>query len=215
LKHERWAILTVVAGTALFGGAMALRHIVDPWWTNAVAAIVTLVLSLACLRDQVRPLLAFRRSAALLAVGLGLVLVLVTHGGFRLAIGMLADLEQNVARLYRDISGATLGVAVRVTLTVLIVAAEELLWRGVAVELCQARLSRVGTAAASTALYALPQLIGGSLVLVVVAAAVGTVFTLQRIVTGRVMDPMITHAIWSVSVFSLTPLSPKRWHVFV
>lgn len=202
----RWAVLVVILGTALFGAAMAGRHAVDPWLTNAAAATITILLSAAVLRRGLGRLLAFRTRTALLAAALGALMVAGTHLSFQGAVHMLPNLAAEVERLYRDISAATLGLAMRLLLVVLIVAAEEFLWRGVVVELCHSRLSRTGTVLVATILYALPQLIGGSWVLVAAATAAGTVFTLQRVLTGRVTDPLITHTLWSVAVFEFLPL---------
>jgi len=61
--------------------------------------------------------------------------------------------------------------------------------------------------AMSVALYVVPQLPGHVPVLIAAAAGLGSVFAAQRLVTGRLSDALITHAIWSVAVFVVFPVS--------
>lgn len=207
MTPRRWAVLAVILGTALFGAAMAGRHVVDPWLSSTGAAIVALVLSSLALRSGTGRLLSFDAHTATFAVALGVLMVIGTHLSFRGAIQLVPSLAEEVQRLYRDISSGTPGRAVRVPLIVLIVAAEEILWRGVVIELCHGRLSRGWIVWAATLLYALPQLIGGSWVLVAAATVTGTIFAWQRVLTGRLTDSLVTHTLWSVAVFSLLPLA--------
>ena len=55
-------------------------------------------------------------------------------------------------------------------------------------------------------LYVLPQLAGGVPLLIVAATLLGALFATQRLVTGRLVDPLLTHVVWSVSVFVVVPL---------
>ncbi|MCG8416795.1 MAG: CPBP family glutamic-type intramembrane protease [Proteobacteria bacterium] len=206
MTPDRLAVFAIALGTVLFGAAIAGRHIINPWWTNAAAAVVTIAASWAALRFRLRRLFAFRANTALIAVGLGVLMVTATHAGFRIAVEIFPDLGHEVARLYGDINDTTPGVVFAVPLIAMIATAEEVLWRGIAIELCQHRFSRAFTAMVAIALYALPQLIGGAWILVAAAVVVGTVFTVQRLITGGIVEPLITHAVWSVSIFSLVPV---------
>ncbi len=199
--------LALALGTAAFGAAMAGRHALNPWATNAVAALLAFTVAWPVLRGRLRELLAFRTGPALAAVGLGAVLVALTHLGFQVAIDLLPGLAPEVEELYQDINQNNPGWAATVVLIAVIAAAEETLWRGVAVDLCSARLSKWNTGVAATALYAVPQLVAGAPVLIMAAVVLGAVLTAQRLITGRLTEPLITHTIWSVSVFNLLPLS--------
>lgn len=203
---ERRALLTVALATVLFGAAIAARHIVNPWWTNTGAAIIATVAAAATLRGQLSGLFGFQLGPALIAVALGALMVGATHLGFRAAVELYPSLGHDVSRLYRDITDTTPGIVITIPLVCFIVAAEEIVWRGVAIEWCQTRLSPAATAATAVALYALPQLIGGSWILIAAALVVGVVFTVQRMMTNRITEPLISHAIWSLSVFTLVPL---------
>jgi membrane protease YdiL (CAAX protease family) len=200
------AVAAVALGTILFGAAIAARDLVDPWLTNSGAAIVAIALSAAVLRAELRSLLAFRLPDALLAAGLGVLMVAATHLAFRIAVELAPSWGRTVSTLYQTIGETTPGATIAVPLIALIVTAEELLWRGVAIGLTRRRWPRGTAAGAAVALYAAPQLIGGSWVLIAAAVAVGAVFTCQRLLTGRITDPLITHLVWSASIFSLVPL---------
>ena len=112
----------------------------------------------------------------------------------------------DVTGLYFHISQTAPPTALLVLFIVLIVIAEELVWRGVAFVLLGDHRSRAQLIVISTVLYALPQLIGGSWVLVCAALSLGTLLGLQRARSGRLTEAMITHAVWSVAIFGLVPL---------
>lgn len=206
MTRQRWGVVAIALGTIMFGAAIAYRDVVSPWLTNLAAAMVAIALASFALRGQARKLLAFRPRSTAVAVGLGLLMVAATHASFRVAVGLLPGLEDRVADLYSDIRTTTLGVAITIPLIMAVVFSEELLWRGVAIELCRRRLSRPSAALVAVGLYAAPQLIGGSWILVAAAVVVGGVLTAQRLITKRLTEPIITHAIWSLSIFSLAPL---------
>ncbi len=205
MTHPKLAPWVVVACTAAFGLALTTRDLFNPWLTNAGAAAAALALSVLVLGPRLRALLAFRLPSALLAAGFGALLVAATHASYLAATALFPALETEVGALYRDIEPKLPGVTTALV-TTLIVAAEELLWRGVSVEVLARRLSRLGVFVGAVALYAIPQVIGGSWILVATALALGALLTAQRLRTGRLTEPLITHVIWSVSIFYALPL---------
>lgn len=205
---ERTALATasLAVGIALFGITMATRDAVNPWLSNAAVALVVGSVAAVLLGPRLRTLFAFRPGPVLVAAALGAVMVGLTHLGYRIAAAASPALGQTVEGLYGDISDAP-NRAVTVGLVIAIVVTEELLWRGLAVELLGRRASPAWIAAAAVALYALPQIIGGSAILVCAAVVLGLVFTIQRLITARLTEPVVTHAIWGVSVFALVPVT--------
>lgn len=193
--------------TACFAAALALRAQLNPWWSSAAAAAVAIAASSVALRDRLRPLCAVRASAVAGAVALGVAMVAATHAAYRALIAVVPDLEREVSALYRDVGPDAPGPALTVALIAVIVTAEELVWRGVAVELVHDRLSAARTVAVTVALYAVPQLAGGEWVLIAAAVGAGAVFAAQRVVTRGLVAPLVTHAIWSASIFSALPLT--------
>jgi uncharacterized protein len=205
VRHPTLAPWVVVACTAAFGVALATRDLVNPWISNAGAAAAALALSVWILGPRLRALLAFRLPSALFAAGLGILLVAATHAGYDATTALFPALEAIVAELYRDIETSPPGIATALVIA-MVVLAEEVLWRGVAVEVFERHLTQFGAFAGATVLYAIPQVIGGSWLLVATALALGALFTAQRLHTGRLTEPLITHTIWSVSVFFAIPL---------
>jgi membrane protease YdiL (CAAX protease family) len=205
--RRNWAaLLTLVATTILFGLAIATRDEYDPWRSNLFAGMIGIVLSVFVLRRSLRELLSVNRPSALLAAGLGLGMVAATHLGYQAATWLVPELQAVVETLYLDIEQTSPPLALKVGLILIVVAAEEFIWRGVAHTLLSDHLSKLWIVLFGTLLYALPQLIGGSWLLLCAALFVGTVFGIQRTVHGRLTEALITHGIWSVAIFSLVPL---------
>ena len=201
------ATWVLVAVTALFGGAMALRTAINPWWSNSAVALVALGLGAAVLRSRWRDLLAVRGPHLLLAVTAGLALVAATHVAFDLVSTLFPALGERVGGLYAEINQTSLGPVVTPILITAVVVAEEVTWRGVAFELARTRWRSDRIALLlSVAAYAVPQVIGGSVILVAAAAILGTFFGLARVLTGRLTEAIAVHAVWSLCVFHAVPL---------
>ena len=73
-------------------------------------------------------------------------------------------------------------------LTAIVVAGEEIVWRGVAVDLASNAGSRITIGAISGSLYVVRQLVGGVPLLIVAATLLGSLLAAQRLVTGRLAD---------------------------
>jgi membrane protease YdiL (CAAX protease family) len=198
--------VTLVVATLGFALALAFRDRVDPWRSTATAAAVGVAMSAWTLGPRLRRLFATTPRQILAPVGLGVALVVATHGGFQMIRLLAPDLAVTVRGLYVsiDLGDSQLALA---ALTAFIVLGEELVWRGVAIDVVGACRSKLAVAAISVALYVAPQLPGHVPVLIIAAAGLGSVFAAQRLATGRLIDSLITHAIWSVAVFVLWPMS--------
>ena len=199
------AAITLVVATISFALALALRARFDPWQSTALAAVISIALALWTLGPRRHALFAVTWRGALGAAVLGIVLVVATHAAFWIAERASPDLARSVRTLYTSVdvgaSRFTLGL-----LTAVVVLGEELVWRGVAIELATGR-SKAAAGMISVALYVLPQLVAGVPLLIVAATALGALFAAQRLVTGRLIEPLITHAVWSIAVFVVVPLA--------
>ena len=207
MERQRLAALVAVVGIGMFGAAISARGQLNPWWTNAGVAVLVLIASASVLRRRLASQLKVRWRLLLWAVLLGAAMVAATHLCFGLVTRLIPGLEQTVVSLYGEIGVQSPGPIASVLLILVVVLAEEALWRGLAVELFVARLGQLRTGIVVVLLYAVPQLIGGDWVLLAAALGAGTVFTVQRLVTGSLMAPIATHAIWSACIFSLIPLA--------
>ena len=202
--HRARGIITLVVSTIGFAAALASRDRLDPWRTTAVAALVGILLSAWTLGPRLRGLFAVTTRGLFTAVALGVALVAATHAGFAVVRAAAPAFATTIGGLYLsiDVGASRLALA---ALTTLIVLGEELVWRGVAVELANRR-AKLAAGAISVALYVLPQLPGHVPVLIAAATGLGVVFTAQRLRTGRLTESLVTHAIWSVAVFVVLPV---------
>jgi membrane protease YdiL (CAAX protease family) len=205
--HKARGLIAIVVATIGFSLALALRAHVDPWRSTALAALVSIGLSAWALVPRMRELFGVTFRGAALAIGLGALLVAATHVAYHAVQLASPALAESIRVLYASIDvGAS-----RLTLLVLtttVVLGEELVWRGVAIELVGgAGRSRVAIGAASVAAYVLPQLAAHVVLLVLAATGLGSLFAAQRIMTGRLTEPFLTHLVWSLSVFVLFPLA--------
>jgi membrane protease YdiL (CAAX protease family) len=159
------------------------------------------------LRDSVHELFTFQRKGMLFSVGLGIAMVAATHIGYQGILPLWPELRSVVEALYFDIRQTSIPAAGIAAIILVVVAAEELVWRGVAFELLEGWASKAGVLVGSTMLYAMPQLIGGSWLLLCAALSLGFAWALQRSTSGRLTESFTTHGIWSVGMFCLVPLS--------
>lgn len=197
------AVVAVGVTTIGFALALALRDRLDPWIATAAVGVVGIGLSTWALGPRTRALFAITGRSASLATCLGVVLVVATHALAHVGAAVAPELISEVRRLYASVA-ADYGTVPLVGLTLIVVLAEELVWRGAALELVPPRARWAGVVA--ILLYALPQALAGAWLLVAAALGLGAVFATQRLVSGRITDPFITHAVWSVSIFVLVPL---------
>ena len=197
---ERRSVIAVAVATVAFGAALWLRERVDPWLATATAAVIAGAIAVWALgRERLRGLFAVDARGLAGAAALGGALVLVTHLVFRLAPPWLGP---HVRGLYASID-TVVPRAAQAAITFGVVVVEELVWRGCT--FAGERLPR--RAVGAVVLYVIPQIMGGERVLVLAALGLGTVFTIQRVRTGRLLDGLVTHAIWSLAIFVVVPLA--------
>jgi hypothetical protein len=184
----------------MFSLALALRTRVDPWLATAIAAGAAIPLAVWALgRATLARLLHATARDIGLALALGVALVVATHAAY---LVLPSAIRHEIDVLYGSIAG-TIPTPVLAAITAMVVVAEELIWRGVALELGTPRATAPLVA---VALYVVPQLGGSAWLLVLAALGLGSLFTWQRTATGSLVSPLVTHAIWSISIFVLVPL---------
>lgn len=196
------AAVAVAISTLAFGAGLALRDRVDPWLVTAGAAVAAIALA-TWAGGRMAAVVPMSMASAGRAIALGLALVVATHAVYRVASGWLPALDLEVHRLYASIAVDYSRLAL-VPLTLVVVLAEELVWRGIALELVPERPMWLGYA--SVMLYALPQVLAGVWLLAAAALGLGALLTAQRLRTGGLAGPAITHAVWSVAIFIVVPL---------
>ncbi len=198
---ERRPTIAVGVATVAFGAALALRERLDPWLvTGAAAAIGGLIAIWALGARRLRALFAVNLRGIAVAAALGVALVIATHAVFRVVAPLVGS---HVRGLYVSID-TVVPREIQATIALAVVIVEELVWRGCAFALAGHRRMPV----IAVGLYALPQLAGGEWMLVAAALGLGAVLAVQRMRTGRLLEPLVTHAIWSLAIFVVVPLVP-------
>jgi membrane protease YdiL (CAAX protease family) len=135
---------------------------------------------------------------ALLGVAAGVATAAAAHFLYPIAAGTLAWIARDTAALYAAFA-AVPAVAAAPALLV-IVLGEELVWRGLVLDVLGQRLRPVGTVLAGAALYAVGLAPTGSPVLVTAAFCCGLCWCALRAVTGGLVAPVLAHLVWDAVV---------------
>ncbi|MFM8409146.1 MAG: lysostaphin resistance A-like protein [Alphaproteobacteria bacterium] len=152
------------------------------------------------LRSSLRP------TALQVGIGLvvGLVMALGTWALFPAATAWVPWIEPDVTRLY--VAFGRPGPLVILLLLPIVVACEEIVWRGVVHRALADRLDWLPTALVGATLYAAAHSPIGSPALVLTCLCVGFCWDLLRSATGGLVAVFVAHLVWDVAVLVLRPL---------
>ena len=139
-----------------------------------------------------------------IGLGVGVLMTLATYPVYRLTVQLVPALEPVVRGLYRTSHKEDLWTAL--AWVVVILSAEELLFRGAWLLALERRWGRRAALATSVGLYVLAQACTGSLIVALLALTCGLVWTLERMFTGSVVAPWLSHLIWTPTVILLRPV---------
>jgi membrane protease YdiL (CAAX protease family) len=132
-------------------------------------------------------------------------MTVLTYVAYAVAIRVWPGMAPHVVELYAASRGGDPGSAL--VWTLIILAAEESLWRGWLLRPLSRLVGRRGALALSLATYALAQVGSGSGILVLAALACGAIWLAERAWTGSVVAPLLSHAIWTPVIIHLVPLT--------
>lgn len=203
--HRRRAVVlaTLVVGATLLGFSLSVRA-GDPafyWLTAALAATWFLggVASGPLHLGRIRFRTELRRPLVTpIVLGLAAAAVFVVGALIIREIGPLRALTDDVLEHARR--GSLLLV---LAVTVLNAIAEEIFFRGALF----AAVGQYRPVAVSTGIYTLTTFATANPMLVLAAAALGTLLGLQRRASGGILAPVLTHVTWSgAMLFALPPL---------
>ncbi|MFW5921140.1 MAG: CPBP family intramembrane glutamic endopeptidase, partial [Polyangiales bacterium] len=96
---------------------------------------------------------------------------------------------------------------VALPILVVVILAEELVFRGALMDLLSERMGGTATVLVASVLYLLPQLGVGSWLLMLVAFGCGLAWSALRQWTGTLVAPTVAHLIWDFVVFVLLPVA--------
>ena len=203
--RTRQAIALFVA-TVAFGAALYTRRTGNVWLGVGIASTAALGTTLvvgALPKLQHRGMGIVRELG--LGAALGLAMALATHAIVPFALELVPGAEAQVRSLYQNLQHVP-GPVAALPVLALAVIAEEVVWRGVAIELLDRRVDLAIFGAALC--YALPQILSGSWLLFVLALVCGVAWGALRAWRKSLLAPMATHFVWNLVVFVFWPLGP-------
>jgi uncharacterized protein len=168
-------------------------------------ALAVLSVIAALSSSELRRWFSPTRAAVLSGIGVGLGMTIITYPLYAVMRSLFPELGTRVAVLYAAAQQTTLAEALPWVLAIIV--AEELLWRGALLQVLARRVSPGVAMAISVASYAVAQFGAGSWIVVLLALACGSVWTLQRHFTRSLLSPLIAHLIWTPIVILLHPVT--------
>jgi membrane protease YdiL (CAAX protease family) len=176
----------------------------DIYWMVGLHALLVMAVVVAVRGASLRQASFPRRRDLVLGVVVGVIMTVATYGAFEVARTLVPSLSTHVTRLYR--AAGTEAPAVALAWTLVILTAEELLWRGAWIDTWTPRVGATAAAVSSVLAFAVTQLGSGSVIVAVLACTCGAIWTALRMHTGRVAPSLIAHAIWTPIVIVLFPV---------
>jgi uncharacterized protein len=189
------ALLMTALWAAAFRIGVMFGAAIEALSLASVLAVLVVVRAVPEVRDALRPTVR--------DVVVGMVFGAFTVGATVLLYPPLRDLDlvPGLADEVRRFYGIVPFTIVLVPLIALVAAAEELVWRG----LFLAAFPNRSAVAVGAVAYALGQL-GGSPMLAAVALFFGVLWGIEAKLTRGLVAPMVSHLIWTTSVFGIWPL---------
>ncbi|HEX4340739.1 MAG TPA: type II CAAX endopeptidase family protein [Polyangiaceae bacterium] len=137
-----------------------------------------------------------------LLIGVGM--TVATYPVFDMATRLVPGLRANVTELYR--AAATRTVWQSMPWVLVIILAEEFLFRSALLDALERRMRPAVGMLLSIAAYTVAQAGTGSGIVALMALVCGAVWTLQRHYTKSLLSPLISHLIWTPVVILLKPV---------
>jgi membrane protease YdiL (CAAX protease family) len=204
--HVRTSWVVLALCVLAFCIAMGLRAQVNIWIGTGVAASVSLVLLRWAPIGGARDMWNATRRTVLVGLGAGLLMSLATWALYPLSTELIPEIETEVTKLYALLR-QTPGPVAAFPLLVLVVIAEERVWRGLALDLFGQGQPGLRAVTLSALVYTFPQIALRSPLLVAVALACGLVWGGLRVQTRGLAAPLIAHLLWDLLVFVLFPVA--------
>jgi membrane protease YdiL (CAAX protease family) len=142
--------------------------------------------------------------AAGVGAAAGVAMVGLTYPAFTALVGVFPKLDTATAALYA--TSRIMNPALEIPALVLIVAAEEVLWRGLLFTTLEERWGSVTAVGVGTTIYSLAQSGSGSVLLAGVAFGCGLVWGLLRWRTQSVWASFLCHLLWTATVVVARPV---------
>jgi len=191
------------AGLAVWGGCFVLISRTGSW--APLAVLGPLLAAVVLFSDpQARGLL--RPSVRLVAFGLvgAAVMTVSTYALFGVFARMVPDLRFLTIGLYNELRAPSFTPAERAALIPLVAAAEEVVFRGIA--LPDGGKGAARAVALNALLVGVTHLSSGNWLLALVAALCGAAWGTLRVVTRSCVPSIVTHVSWDLAILVVQPL---------
>ena len=199
--------IVLAACVAVFCIAMGLREYVNIWIGTGAAAILSMFFLWIGARPSVksavtRPVLG----SAVVGVAVGIAMAFATWWLYPIGAELFPPVEGEVETLYALLRQPP-GPIRAFLLLLLVVATEELVWRGLAIDVFAKAVGPWRAVLFAALTYVLPQLAFRSPLLMLIALICGVVWGILRVRSNGVVAPLMAHIVWNLLVFVLHPVA--------
>lgn len=202
---ERMERVTLALCVTSFCVAMGLREHLNIWVGTGAAATASLLL----LRRLPSPpgISRVELTRSSLGAGLlaGVLMAVATWTVYPLSAELVPAIAVEVPKLYSLLRQPP-GPVWAFPVLVLVVAAEEWVWRGLAIGLFSGWTTPGRAVLLSASIYVLPQVAFRSPLLVCVAFGCGLIWGALRVWSKGLVAPLLAHLVWDLLVFVLFPV---------
>lgn len=185
-------------------GAAASRS-VGLWLGVGTAAVAIGALAVTFEGRTLRPLFRVDARALLSGVAMGAAMTAATLALYAPIAAAVPSVGLDVERLYATFGAPSL--ARLALLLPLVIACEEMVWRGVVQAALARRVGPVAAALVGAAVYAAAHALAGSLTLVLACVGCGLCWGALRAFTRGLVAPLIAHLMWDLAVLVIWPLA--------
>lgn len=206
-RVEKTEAVALAACVTAFCVAMGLRGVLNIWIGTGVAALTSVLALWLGARPVLRAnLRAPAATSLIIGLAVGVLMSLATWWLYPISVSMFPPIQTEVETLYALLRQAP-GPVRAFPLLFLVVAAEELVWRGVAIDLFSKSLGPWRAMLLSALLYVLPQFALRSPLLIIVALCCGLLWGALRVRTKSLAAPFVAHLVWDILVFAWHPVA--------
>ena len=191
------------AALAVWGGSFVLISRTGSW---APLAVLGPLLAAAVLFGDPQARALLRPSLRMLAFGFAGAVVMIagTYALFGIFARLAPDLRLLTIGLYNELRAPSFTAAERAALIPLVAAAEEVVFRGIA--LPDGGRGAVRAVALNALLVGVAHLSSGNWLLALVAALCGAAWGGMRVATRSCVPGIVTHVLWDLAILVVRPL---------
>lgn len=195
----------LVLCVAAFCAAMGLRESLNIWIGTGGAALFSLLVLQRLPNPPTIRKKDVTASSAAAGLAVGVLMAVSTWILYPVSLDLVPSLSREVPKLYALLRQPP-GPVWAFPILVLVVTAEEWVWRGLAIDVLSKSQNAGRAVLLSALMYVLPQIAFRSPLLVVVAFSCGLIWGALRVWTKGLFAPLLAHLLWDLLVFVLFPV---------